>query len=122
MATSLLVRHGAMRFLGTFDPGEGKTYKRGERVVIRTDRGVEVGDVLGEAVPQAVKQLSDPTSGQIIRSLSGDDNAVLARVKETERRELETCQQFVTERRLQMELVDAEHLFGGERVVFYFLA
>src|SRR5207248_621045 len=31
-------------------------------------------------------------------------------------------QRFVSQRRLQMELVDVEHLFGGERVVFYFLA
>src|SRR4030095_5697882 len=29
---------------------------------------------------------------------------------------------LVGERRLQMEPVDVEHLFGGERIVFYFLA
>jgi cell fate regulator YaaT (PSP1 superfamily) len=28
----------------------------------------------------------------------------------------------VQQRRLQMELVDVEHLFGGERIIFYFLA
>ena len=35
---------------------------------------------------------------------------------------MEACQGFVSNRRLQMELVDVEHLFGGERIVFYFLA
>ena len=122
MTTSLLVRHGAMRFLGTFDPGEGQTYRRGERVVIRTDRGLEVGDIIGEASPRAVNLLSEPTSGQIVRRLTAEDAAALAKLEESERGELETCQQLVEQRRLQMELVDVEHLFGGERVVFYFLA
>src|SRR5437868_1462085 len=38
MATALIVRHGAMRFLGTFEGDEGRLYRRGERVVIRTER------------------------------------------------------------------------------------
>ncbi len=32
------------------------------------------------------------------------------------------CIRFVAERSLQMEPIDVEHLFGGERIVFYFLA
>ncbi len=44
------------------------------------------------------------------------------RIKESEARELEECSKLVDQRRLQMQLVDAEHLFGGERIVFYFLA
>ncbi len=29
---------------------------------------------------------------------------------------------MIAERKLQMELVDVEHIFGGERIVFYYLA
>ena len=36
--------------------------------------------------------------------------------------EFEGCTTFIADRKLQMELVDVEHLFGGERIVFYFLA
>ncbi len=122
MATSLLVRHGAMRVLGTFDVAEGDSFKRGDRVVIRTERGLEVGDVVAEATPQAVALLVDPTSGSIVRLMSEEDRAALVRLKEVEQRELETCSEFVQNRRLQMELVDVEHLFGGDRLVFYFLA
>ena len=32
------------------------------------------------------------------------------------------CTEFIRNRSLQMELVDVEHLFGGERIIFYFLA
>jgi cell fate regulator YaaT (PSP1 superfamily) len=122
MATSLLVRHGAMRVLGTFAVPDGETFKRGERVLIRTERGMEHGDVVSEATPQAIALLIDPNSGQIVRRMSDDDRATLERLKETERRELDTCTELVEKRRLQMELVDVEHLFGGERIVFYFLA
>src|SRR5262249_31592144 len=51
-----------------------------------------------------------------------EDQAVLQRIRESERREFDTCQRFAGQRKLQMELVDVEHLFGGERIVFYFLA
>ena len=53
---------------------------------------------------------------------AGEDRAVVESLHESEHRELEACQGFVAQRRLQMELVDVEHLFGGERIVFYFLA
>ena len=35
---------------------------------------------------------------------------------------MEVCNNIIKQRHLQMELVDVEHLFGNERIVFYFLA
>ncbi len=117
-----IVRHGAMRFLGEFESAEGAVYARQARVVARTDRGLEVGQVLCPADPRAVERLSDATRGRILRPLTADDAAALDRLRDAEAREFETCARFVKQRRLQMDLVDVEHLFGGERVVFYFLA
>jgi cell fate regulator YaaT (PSP1 superfamily) len=122
VANPLLVRHGAMRFLGRFESDEGVPCRRGDRVVVQTERGLETGDVLGEATARAVEMLSDPTSGTVVRKMTAEDHAAVKAHKDAERRELEACQKFVVQRRLQMELVDVEHLFGGERVVFYFLA
>ena len=121
MSTPWIVRHGAMRFLGPFDPG-GDAYARGDDVVVRTDRGLEAGEVLCGATPQAVGLLAEPTRGRVVRRLTDEDRAALERLGDAERRELEACQHFVAHRRLQMELVDVEHLFGGERIIFYFLA
>src|SRR5262245_44945071 len=121
MASALIVRHGAMRFLGTFEAEEG-AYRRGDRVVVRTDRGQEVGGVLCEATPRAVEYLADPTRGRILRRLTDEDRAALERRKVSERRAMEACRAFAASRRLQMEVVDVEHLFGGERIIFYFLA
>jgi cell fate regulator YaaT (PSP1 superfamily) len=116
-----IVRHGAMRLLGEFDP-EGGTYARGDEVVVRTDRGMELGQVLCPATPRALEMLTDPTRGRILRTLTERDRADRDRIHEREQRQMETCERFVAQRRLQMELVDVECLFGGERIIFYFLA
>src|SRR5439155_14888124 len=72
--------------------------------------------------PRAVDLLSEPTRGRLVRTLTDRDREHLARVRDLESQELDACGRFIEKRRLQMELVDVEHLFGGERVVFYFLA
>jgi cell fate regulator YaaT (PSP1 superfamily) len=38
------------------------------------------------------------------------------------RREFEVCQRYVAELGLKMQLVDLEHVFGGERIIVYYLA
>src|SRR5262249_49698150 len=60
--------------------------------------------------------------GTVVRHLTAEDHRRIERVQESERTEFERCAQFIAQRKLQMELVDVEHLFGGERIVFYFLA
>jgi cell fate regulator YaaT (PSP1 superfamily) len=122
MATAFIVRHGAMRFLGEFQTTADVETERGQEVVIRTERGLEVGEVLCESNPQALAVITEPTRGQIVRCLDNEDAAQVDRLRELEQQEMDFCQRLVRDRNLQMELVDVEHLFGGERVVFYFLA
>jgi cell fate regulator YaaT (PSP1 superfamily) len=121
MADHYIVRHGVMRFLGDFEPLEA-VYRRNDEVVIRTDRGHEIGEVLCVSSPRAVEVLSEPTRGQILRTLTADDHLRREKLQDTERQQFLRCRDFIAQRKLQMELVDVEHLFGGERVVFYFLA
>ncbi len=117
-----ILRHGAMRFLGEFEATDASTHERGQEVIARTDRGLELGNVLCESSPQAVELLTEPTHGQIVRPLTDDDRQQAARVQERSTAAYEACRRFIATRKLQMELVDVEHLFGGERIVFYFLA
>jgi cell fate regulator YaaT (PSP1 superfamily) len=122
MPSKYIVRHGVMRYLGEFEAGDEMTCGRGVQVVVRSERGHEQGEVLCEATPRAVELLSEPTQGQIVRRLSPEDEQTLTRLRDSEREEFETCRRFIHERNLQMELVDVEHLLGGERIVFYFLS
>ena len=122
MASSYIVRHGAMRFLGTFEAEGDTACARGMTVIVRTERGQEVGEVLCEANPKAVEMIAEPSNGKVVRGISADDRTQLERIQAAERKEFEVCQNLVSQRKLQMELVDVEHLLGGERIVFYFLA
>jgi cell fate regulator YaaT (PSP1 superfamily) len=111
-----------MRFLGPFEPRDPGRYVRGDRVVARTERGLEVGEVVTEATLRAIEYLSEPSGGVILRRLSPEDQQQWERLADTERAEFDTCCRYIEQRRLQMSLVDVEHLFGGERIIFYFLA
>lgn len=117
-----IVRHGVMRFLGEFDAPDDLPCSRTVRVVVRTERGHEAGDILCESSPSAVQMLSEPTRGQVVRSFSAEDARSAEKMREAENREFESCRTFIRQRNMPMELVDVEHILGGERIVFYFLA
>ena len=117
-----IVRFGAMRFLGVFSPSGGAEYLRNAKVIARTDRGLEAGEVLCEADAQATALLDDPPEGQIVREMTPEDERELQRLRELAPKEIAVCQQYVDSIGLAMRLVDVEHIFGGERIVVYYLA
>ena len=117
-----VVRCGVMRALGVFSTSRGEVLARGAQVIARTDRGLEAGEVLCEATEQAVGQMQDPRKGQVLRQMTAEDRNELARMHEQERSEHAVCEQLIAELNLPMQLVDVEHIFGGERVVVYYLS
>jgi cell fate regulator YaaT (PSP1 superfamily) len=122
MPARFIVRHGVMRFLGDYEAGPETACARGAQVIVRSDRGLEVGEVLCETTPRALELIAEPTHGQVVRLMTPDDLSSLARHREQSRHEFDTGERLIAQRRLPMALVDVEHLFGGERLVFYFLA
>src|SRR5438132_1146386 len=117
-----LVRHGSMRFLGEFVGPPGIPIRRRDAVIVRTERGQEVGEALGPATPQALSAIPEPTRGEIIRPFAPEDQAKVTHLKDVERKEFAAAERLIAHHKLAMQLVDVEHLFGGERIVFYFLA
>ena len=117
-----VVRYGAMRFLGVFTTAGGREYRRSALVIARTERGLEVGEVLCEATPEVLSRLKDPGAGQILREMTSEDRNELGRMQQQTRQEIEVCRQHIERLDLKMQLVDAEHIFGGERIVIYYLA
>lgn len=117
-----VVRYGSMRHLGVFAPKGGGRYRRGTRVIARTGRGMESGEVLCEATEHAVAQLEDPQRGTIVREQSEEDQREIFRLLSQQREEFEICGKRIEELKLGMRLVDVEHLYGGERVIVYYLA
>ena len=84
--------------------------------------GLETGVVLCEATEQSMSQIKDPGHGQILRVMAPDDVHERSRLLNQARNEFLTCQRLIEQEKLDMQLVDVEHLFGGERVVVYYLA
>ncbi len=49
-------------------------YRRGQRVIARTPRGIELGEVLCEATPEAISYLKDPPVGNVQRLATVQDD------------------------------------------------
>jgi cell fate regulator YaaT (PSP1 superfamily) len=117
-----VVRFGVMRFLGVFSANAEADFRRGTKVIVRTDRGLEDAEVLCVADAEAVQRMKAPAQGQILRAMTVEDTREMARLRQQAAAELKTCQEYIGKLGLAMQLVDVEHVFGGERVVIYYLA
>ncbi len=117
-----LVRHGVMRFIGVFTADLDFVFRRQETVIVRSDRGLEAGELLCPATPQAVAAIPEPTRGQLVRCANAEDRKRIADIVDIQKREYTTGRELIVQHKLAMQIVDVEHLFGGERVVFYFLS
>ena len=117
-----VVRFGAMRMLGVFSSRGSLRLTRGADVIARTSRGLETGQVLCEARPHVVEKIKNPDHGQILRRMSAEDENELDHIRSQGRQEFETCLKCIHQLGLEMELVDVEHVFGGERIVVFYLA
>jgi cell fate regulator YaaT (PSP1 superfamily) len=111
-----------MRLLGVMTARDDAAYSRGTQVIARTDRGLESAIVLCEATPESTKDLANPGQGQVLREMSGSDVMEQSRILNQQRDEFQTCKRSIESLQLEMELVDIEHIFGGERIVVYYLA
>lgn len=116
------VRYGSMRLLGVLSSRGGTRYSRGTKVIARTGRGLEAGKVLCELTDDSTQQTDRSHQGQILREMSPEDENELAHIRASAKVKFEICQRHVEDLGLQMQLIDVEHLFGGERVIIYYLA
>ena len=118
-----IVRYGSTRNIADFSAKGSKQFSRNCAVVVRTNRGVEWGTVLCPATEKTQEYLGKSEGGgKILREVSEDDRSKLDRLHQSERQEFDGCCEIIKQHKLQMQLVDIEHLFGGERLIFYYLA
>ncbi|HEY3964384.1 MAG TPA: regulatory iron-sulfur-containing complex subunit RicT [Planctomycetaceae bacterium] len=123
MEAKFVVRYGATRFIGEFGSKGRDNYARNSQVILRTDRGVEVGEVLSVASDRTREYLGATESkGHILREATEQDRQKIDELRLKEREEFLGCQALIVEHKMQMQLVDVEHLFGGERLLFYYIS
>jgi cell fate regulator YaaT (PSP1 superfamily) len=117
-----VVRYGSMRSLGILSTRGGDRYRRGMNVIARTNRGLEAGEVLCEASDEAVSQIKDPSGGQILREMTSQDSNELSHLQLESNDKVKICRGHIEKLELDMQLVDVEQVFGGERIIVYYLA
>ncbi len=106
-------------------------YRRHHRVIVRTCRGLETGEVLAPAETATSRfQTSGPFSrdfdpkqvdGQILRGMTPQDQLLEARLEIRRQSAYAACVQLMEQRKLVDLLIDVEHLFDGQGLYFYFL-
>lgn len=118
MDRSYLIRHGQDRQVGRFAAG-ALALARGQTVVIRSQRGTELGEVLAELPPPAAPVVIAPASARVLR-LAGADDLGRARQAESLRDEqYELCRQIFADGVWPIELIDVEPLLDGRTVLQY---
>jgi len=130
MITPHLVRVGVLGHVGRFVPVSLGAFPRGTRVVCRTRRGLELGEVLAveqgaspvNASPvNASKPVGFGADGELLRRMTVADELLAARLDKRKDEAFMACQSLLAERRIAATLMDVEHLFDGQSVYFYFL-
>src|SRR5580700_11855882 len=122
-ADRYVVRYGLMRLVAEFAARAPQRLLRSTSVIVRSSRGVEWGEVLCPASERTATYLESHESiGKILRLANDDDARQRDDVYRQERDEFLGCREMIGERHLGMQLVDVEHLLGGERLIFYYLA
>jgi cell fate regulator YaaT (PSP1 superfamily) len=117
-----LVRYGVMGVVERFAAVDGSRYARGTRVICRTPRGTETGEVLGPANSDlgGASSLS-AVRGQILRRIGVEDDLLISRLSSRRDQAFADCQTLLQLRRIDATLIDVEQLFDGETLLFYFL-
>lgn len=135
-----LVRYGRMNSLGWFEHKESHIPQTPTRVVIKTSKGLELGHLVGQLSccrtgqfklnTENVKKYFDDSgvdfpekpAGRIIRCASREDVSDEVHLKKIAEDEIKYCRRLVKELDISMKIVGAEHIFGGERIIFYFMS
>lgn len=118
-AGEYLLSYGTMGELGRFQPVTPLACRRGDRVVIRSQRGLEIGVVLCEAGPQ--KLIEHLPSGQLLRLADRDDLEADSRVRQRGRQLFEDARREAVDLGLPLEVLDVELTLDGTAAVIHYL-
>lgn len=118
----LCARYGKMLTSGDFSSPFARGLRPGVPCVVKTPRGTEFAFAL--TAPREVQQSEEaPADGRVIRLAVEEDVRRYGYIQyRLEPEELAVCRQRAREQGLPMRVVAADHVLGGEKIVFYFLA
>jgi nitrite reductase (NADH) small subunit len=116
-----LIRYGALGHVGRVGSINRIPCRRGDRVVVNTDRGVELAEVL-EAPQDGTGRLRQKRpKGELLRVATDEDRQREADLGDLHQRVLKASEELISQRGLSVTAVDAEPLFDGRTIIVYYL-
>ncbi len=108
----------------------GKTYyfspdnlniKMGDHVIVKTARGIEMGEVVMERKMVEDSSVVAPLK-KVLRLATEKDVETAEKNRAREKETMAVCEKVIAEHGLEMKLVDVEYTFDGNKLLFYFTA
>ena len=137
-SSSTAIRYGEMRYVGEFARPADMKFARGAKVVVQTRRGIEIGEhvsltrgdgsdsvsqeQIAEYAAQSGSDFYELDCGRVLRVATEQDLADYERINADSEKKQRFCQELARQQNLDIRVVSCEHLFGGERIIFYFIA
>lgn len=116
-----LVRVGLLGQVGRFRPMGSLNLRRGQRVILRTARGLEIGEFLSSCDARPIEDYSFSGDGDLLRAMTPEDELLASRLERRRHQAFGRCELWLKERNIDAQLVDVETLFDGGAIYFYFL-
>jgi hypothetical protein len=112
-----LVSYGSSGGVGRFAAAQALSCRRGDRVVVESRRGLELGRVLCPTTPRHARLLADPAPGRLVRRATAADEAEARRLRALSHVLFAEGRRLAAEAALPFEILDVELLLDGRRAV-----
>ncbi len=100
---------------------KNETYKKGDRVIVDTIRGQEIGVVYNTPITLSEKYLVLPLK-PVIKKASEEEVAKYELLRKEAEEAQKICREKVAKHNLPMKLVNTEYTFDKTKLIFYFTA
>jgi len=121
VADQYVVAFGKSGGLGCFTVVAPFELARGDKVVVQSPRGAELGEVLGPATLRQARLIGAQASGDILRRATHDDQSAVSRLQQ-QAEELFAAARAAAERlALPLQILDVEVLLDGQHVLVQFV-
>src|SRR4051812_13505926 len=118
MSGEYLVHHGCAGHLGRFSSAGSQVFGRGEAVVVRSRRGLELGEVLCPCSPDGAL-LPDPFVGELLRAATTTDIADAEERRDFGRRLFDKAVRRADDLGLPLAVIDVEVLLDGQQALLH---
>jgi cell fate regulator YaaT (PSP1 superfamily) len=116
-----LVSHGKTGAFDRFVATDQERFSRGDRVVLRSLRGLTLGVVLCQVTPRQANILAFAAPGQLLRRASSEDEAAQREMLRREQQIFDAGRALAKELDLPIDILDTELSLDGRRAILQYL-